>query len=58
MGVMGVVVSVDVLVGDSSKARRVLGWSPLFSIEEGLRHTIDWYREFLTVPSITKEKRD
>jgi CDP-glucose 4,6-dehydratase len=26
------------------KARSVLGWSPRFSLEEGLRETIDWYR--------------
>jgi CDP-glucose 4,6-dehydratase len=29
------------------KAREVLGWKPLFTLDEGLRHTIDWYREFL-----------
>ena len=28
-------------------ARRVLGWSPLFDLDEGLRRTIDWYREVL-----------
>jgi len=33
---------------DSSKARHVLGWSPLFSLEEGLHKTIGWYREFIT----------
>ena len=32
---------------DSSKARRVLGWSPAFSLEEGLRRTFAWYRAFL-----------
>lgn len=32
---------------DSSKARRVLGWSPRYSLEEGLRETLEWYREFL-----------
>jgi CDP-glucose 4,6-dehydratase len=29
----------------SAKARRELGWSPRFSVEEGLRKTIEWYRE-------------
>lgn len=29
------------------KAREVLGWEPLFTLDEGLRRTIDWYREFL-----------
>ena len=28
------------------KARQMLGWHPLFSQEEGLRLTIDWYKRF------------
>jgi CDP-glucose 4,6-dehydratase len=32
---------------DSAKAHRVLGWMPRRSLEEGLRETIAWYREFL-----------
>lgn len=35
---------------DTAKARRVLGWSPLFSLDEGLRRTIEWYRKFLEAP--------
>jgi CDP-glucose 4,6-dehydratase len=31
----------------ANKAREVLGWKPLFTLDEGLRRTIDWYREFL-----------
>jgi CDP-glucose 4,6-dehydratase len=33
---------------ESSKARRVLGWNPRYSLEEGLREALEWYREFLT----------
>ena len=30
----------------AAKARRVLGWGPLFDLDEGLQRTIDWYQEF------------
>lgn len=32
---------------DASKARSVLGWQPLFALEEGLRRTISWYEATL-----------
>lgn len=32
---------------DSTKARQVLHWEPLYSLEEGLRETVEWYREFM-----------
>lgn len=32
---------------DSSKARERLGWTARFSVEEGMRKTIEWYRAFL-----------
>lgn len=30
----------------AAKARRELSWQPLFTIEEGLQKTIDWYKAF------------
>ena len=35
----------------AAKARRVLSWKPLFDLEEGLRRTIAWYRDFLGAAS-------
>jgi len=31
----------------AEKARRVLGWKPLFTLDDGLQATIEWYRGFL-----------
>jgi len=31
----------------AERARKLLNWSPLFTLEEGLDRTIDWYRDFL-----------
>jgi dTDP-glucose 4,6-dehydratase len=29
---------------DISKARRLLGWEPWVTLEEGLRHTVEYFR--------------
>jgi CDP-glucose 4,6-dehydratase len=31
----------------AAKARRELGWRPLFTLDEGLRRTVQWYRDCL-----------
>lgn len=31
----------------AAKARERLGWTPAFTLEAGLRETIDWYRDYL-----------
>lgn len=32
---------------DAEKIERIVGWSPKYSLEEGLSKTIDWWREYL-----------
>ncbi|HEV2202248.1 MAG TPA: GDP-mannose 4,6-dehydratase [Bryobacteraceae bacterium] len=31
----------------AERARKQLGWSPLFTLDEGLDRTVQWYKEFL-----------
>lgn len=35
---------------DSSKARKLLNWYPKWKLNEGLRETLNWYRNYLKVP--------
>jgi CDP-glucose 4,6-dehydratase len=32
---------------NASRARQMLSWAPLFTLEQGLEHTAAWYREYL-----------
>ena len=32
---------------NADKARKLLGWSPLFTLEQGLNKTIAWYKNFI-----------
>jgi GDP-mannose 4,6-dehydratase len=36
---------INAMVGDSSKAARILGWQPHVSLEEGLRLTVEYWRQ-------------
>ena len=36
------------LLADTRLARELFGWSPTYTIEDGLRETIDWYRTHLS----------
>jgi len=31
----------------AGKARRILGWEPKYSLDKGLKLTLDWYKEYL-----------
>jgi CDP-glucose 4,6-dehydratase len=33
---------------DASRARKTLGWTPIFTLDEGLDRTVRWYRDFLS----------
>jgi CDP-glucose 4,6-dehydratase len=32
----------------ATKAKEILGWNPKYTLEEGLKETVEWYREFLS----------
>lgn len=34
----------------AARAREMLGWRPLFTLEEGLVDTVDWYRRYFEAP--------
>jgi UDP-N-acetylglucosamine 4-epimerase len=36
---------------DITKAREILGYEPLVSFEEGLRRTLEWYRQERELPA-------
>jgi UDP-glucose 4-epimerase len=38
---------------DISAAAAAIGYAPLVSFEEGLKRTIDWYREAIQVPVVS-----
>ena len=33
------------LISDNSKARSLIGWTPQYSLDDGLRQTIEWFRQ-------------
>lgn len=39
---------------DSKKAHKILGWQPLFTLEEGLRRSIEWYTNYF-VETLTED---
>jgi dTDP-glucose 4,6-dehydratase len=38
-------VDVELRIPDIDKAKKILGYNPKVSLDEGLKRTIDWYRE-------------
>jgi nucleoside-diphosphate-sugar epimerase len=35
------------MYADNSRAREILGWKPKVTLDEGLRMTVDWFRDYL-----------
>ncbi len=35
------------MFADSSRARTLFGWTPRVSLDEGLKRTVEWYRQYL-----------
>jgi len=42
-------------VGDYSKAKRLLAWEPKFTLEEGLRMSVEYWRHKLSRSAPRKE---
>ena len=40
---------------DNRRAKELLGWAPRFSLEEGLRKTIEWYKHARGKTNVTKD---
>lgn len=43
----------NLLYLDSSKAKSVLGWKPIWDLNTALTHTVDWYKSYYEVGSVT-----
>ena len=39
---------VEILLGDPTQAKEVLGWEPQVTLEDGLARTLDWFRSRVT----------
>ena len=37
----------NLLMLDSTKAMNLLGWKPVYSIDESIHETINWYKEYV-----------
>ena len=42
----------------AAKARQMLGWSPLFTLDAGLQRTIGWYQEFFAAQVLGDGRSD
>ena len=37
-----------------SRTRKLLGWEPQYTLDEGLRETVEWFKRYLSTASLTK----
>lgn len=40
----------------ASKAQKILNWKPKYTLDEGLKETIEWYKSFFEKPFFKKER--
>ena len=45
------------LMLDSTKARSVLGWRPIWNINETVKHTVEWYRLFIEKNDVITDRQ-
>ena len=45
----------NLLFLDNTKAKKMLGWKPLWNLETTIAHTIDWYRSYYTQGAVLTE---
>ena len=47
----------SLLMLDSTKAANLLKWSPVWNINETIKHTVDWYKSFYNNQEVITEKQ-
>jgi len=47
----------SLLMLDSTKAKTILGWNPIWNIEETVKYTVEWYRLFIDHNEVLTDKQ-
>jgi nucleoside-diphosphate-sugar epimerase len=49
---------VERLLGSNKKLKTISGWTPKYSLNDGLTETIDWFKKFENENNLKKYKCD